>query len=190
MSMRPVYEETRIPVQVRRLMIFDEICRLAKSKPDEIVHLSPYTRLAFGVMYLQDFKKFVAFGGMFEYAHTRQEVIEQRIHLIPTGDLVMCALTVNLKPFTKPARHFTQLLCYWNGYVKNRMHAYIDYREEHFFKINDEIDCADPVHKFHERLVATSRLPLWDDRDELIADIYPDKKGQPKPERYNEKRLV
>lgn len=188
--MRPVYEETRIPVQVRRLMIFDEICRLAKSKPDEIVHLSPYTRLAFGVMYLQDFKKFVAFGGMFEYAHTRQEVIEQRIHLIPTGDLVMCALTVNLKPFTKPARHFTQLLYYWNGYVKNRMHAYIDYREEHFFKINDEIDCADPVHKFHERLVATSRLPLWDDRDELIADIYPDKKGQPKPERYNEKRLV
>ena len=91
-------------------MIFDEICRLAKSKPDEIVHLSPYTQLAFGVMYLQDFKRFVAFGGVFEYAHTREEVIKQRIHLIPNDELVMCALTVNLKAFTKPARHSTQLL--------------------------------------------------------------------------------
>ena len=41
--MRSIYEETRIPVQIRRLMVFDEICQLAKSKPDEIVHLSPYT---------------------------------------------------------------------------------------------------------------------------------------------------
>ncbi|MGM8887705.1 hypothetical protein ACS8FD_17405, partial [Psychrobacter sp. 1U2] len=115
--MYPVYEEKRIPLQVRRLMAFDEICQLAKSKPDEIVHLSPYTQLAFGVMYLRDFKRFVAFGGVFEYAHTREEVIEQRINVIPSDELVMCALTVNLKPFTKPARNAFQLLWQWNSYV-------------------------------------------------------------------------
>ena len=42
--MRLIYEETRIPVQIRRLMVFDEICRLAKSKPDEIVRLSFYAQ--------------------------------------------------------------------------------------------------------------------------------------------------
>lgn len=188
--MRPIYEETRIPVQIRRLMVFDEICRLAKSKPDEIVHLSPYTQLSFGVMYLQDFKKFIAFGGMFEYAHTREEVIEQDISLIPDDELIMCALTVNLKPFTKPVHNSIQLLWQWNRYVRNRMHAYVDYREESFFKVNDEIDWEYPAHKFHQRLVATARLPLWDDREELIADVYRDKKGQPRAERYNEKRLI
>lgn len=188
--MRTIYEETRIPVQIRRLMIFDEICQLAKSKPDEIVHLSPYTQLAFGVMYLKDFKRFVAFGGMFEYAHTRAEVIEQGIDVIPNDELVMCGLTVNLKSFTRPARNSVQLLWQWNRYVRNRLHAYIDYREEHFFKINDELDWEYPAHKFHQRLVATARLPLWDDRDELIADVYRDKKLQSRPKRYNEKRLV
>ena len=188
--MRSIYEKVRVPVQIRRLMVFDEICRLAKAKPNEIVHLSPYTQLAFGVMYLKDFKRFVAFGGMFEYAHTREEVIEQGVDVIANDELVMCALTVKLIPFTKPARNSVQLLWQWNRYVRNRLHAYIDYREEHFFKINDEIDWEYPAHKFHQRLVATARLLLWDDRDELIADVYRDKKGQPKPKHYNEKRLV
>ena len=70
------------------------------------------------------------------------------------------------------------------------MHAYVDYREEVFFRINDEIDSDYPPHKFHDRLVATARLPLWDDRDELIADVYRDNQGEPKPERYNERRLL
>lgn len=187
--MRSVYEENRIPLQIRRLMIFDEICQLAQKKPDEIVHLSRYTQLALGVMYLRDFNKYIAFGGMFEYAHTREEVIEQGINVFPNDELVRCAITVNLKPFTKPARAPIQLLWHWNNYVKNRQHAYIDYCEESFFRINDEIDWEYPPHKFHDRLVATARLPLWDDRDELIADVYRDKKGQPRPKRYNEKRL-
>ena len=108
--MRLIYEEVRVPVQIRRLMVFDEICRLAKAKPNEIVHLSPYTQLAFGVIYSKDLKRFVAFGGMFEYAHTREEVIEQGIDVIANDELVMCALTVNLIPFTKPARNSVQLL--------------------------------------------------------------------------------
>ena len=188
--MYEVYEDESIPLQIRRLMVFDEICKLAKKEPDEIIHLSKFTQLSLGVMYLKDFKKFIAFGGVFEYAHTREEVIEQGIDVIANDELVMCALTVNLIPFTKPARNSVQLLWQWNRYVRNRLHAYIDYREEHFFKINDEIDWEYPAHKFHQRLVATARLPLWDDRDELIADVYRDKKGQPRSKYYNEKRLV
>ena len=188
--MRSVYEEERIPLQIRRLMIFSEICKLAKNKPDEIIHLSRFTQLSFGVMYLKDFKRFIAFGGVFEYAETREEVIEQRIKVFPNDEPVKRALTVNLKQFTQPTRTPMQLVWYWNRYIKNRMHAYIDYREEGFFRINDEIDSEYPPHKFHDRLVATAHLPLWDDRDELIADVYRDNKGQPRPERYNEKRLI
>ena len=188
--MRSVYEDKRIPLQIRRLMIFDEICKLAKKKPDEIVHLSKFTQLSFGVMYLKDFKRFIAFGGVFEYAQTPEEVIEQRIRIFPNDEPVKCALTVNLKQFTRPASTPIQLVWYWNKYVKNRMHAYVDYREEVFFRINDEIDSDYPPHKFHDRLVATARLPLWDDRDELIADVYRDNQGEPRPERYNERRLL
>lgn len=108
--MRPIYEETRIPIQIRRLMIFDEICRLAKKQPDEIVHLSPYTQLSLGVMYLKDFKKFIVFGGVFEYAETQEEVIEQRIKVFPNDEPVRRALTVNLEQFTKPARTPLQLV--------------------------------------------------------------------------------
>lgn len=188
--MSSVYEDERIPLQIRRLMIFDEICHKAKKYPDEIIHLSKFTQLSLGVMYLKDFKKFIAFGGVFEYAETREEVIEQRIRVFPNDEPVTRALTVNLKQFTRPARKPLQLLWYWNAYVKNRMHAYIDYREEVFFRINDEIDSELPPHKFHDRLVATARMPLWDDREELIADVYRDNRGQPKPEKYNERRLI
>ncbi|CAM4138953.1 hypothetical protein PSAR109036_11050 [Psychrobacter arenosus] len=188
--MRPIYEEERLPVQVRRFMVFDELCRKAKSRPDEIVHLSKWSQLALGIMYLKDFKKYIAFGGVFEYADTHEEVIEQRINVFPNDEKVMCALTVNLKQFTKPAYSSIELLWRWNDYVKNRMHAYIDYREECFFRINDEIDWEYPPHKFHDRLVATARIPMWDDREELIADVFKgDKKGRPKPDRYNEKRM-
>lgn len=188
--MRSVYEEERIPLQIRRLMIFSEICCKAKENPDEIIHLSRFTQLSFGVMYLKDFNKFIAFGGVFEYAETRKEVIEQRIKVFPNDEPVVRALTVNLKQFTQPARVPLQLLWHWNKYIKNRMHAYVDYREEHFFKINDEIDPEFSPHMFHDRLVATAHLPLWDDREELVANIYCGNNGKPRPEKYNEKRLI
>lgn len=141
-------------------------------------------------MYLQEKKNYIAFGGIFKYAHTRKEVIEQGVHHLPHYEYVMCAITVKRQAFTKPVRTPIELLWYWNTYIKNRMHAYIDYREEVFLRINDEIDDEYPPHKFHDRLVATARLPLWDDRDELISDVYRDNKGQPRPERYDEKRSV
>ena len=39
-----VYEDERIPLQIRRLLIFDEICKLAKKQPDEIIHLLFYAQ--------------------------------------------------------------------------------------------------------------------------------------------------
>ena len=36
--MRTTYEEKRIPLQIRRLMLFNEICHKAKKYPDEVVH--------------------------------------------------------------------------------------------------------------------------------------------------------
>lgn len=39
--MRPIYAQSRVPLQIRRLMIFNEICRKAKQYPDEIVYLTP-----------------------------------------------------------------------------------------------------------------------------------------------------
>ena len=105
-----VYEDERIPLQIRRLLIFDEICKLANKQPDEIIHLSRFTELSLGVMYLKDFKKFIAFGGVFEYAETQEEVIEQRIKVFPNDEPVRRALTVNLEQFTKPARTPLQLV--------------------------------------------------------------------------------
>lgn len=161
--MRSIYEDTRVPLQLRRLMVFTEICQRAKAKPDEMVHLSAYTQLSLGVVYISAFNAFIAYGGVFEYAHTREEVEAQGIALIPNDEWVACALTTNLVAFTKPARYPVQLLWYWNAYVKNRLHEYVDSHETHFFKINDEIDLEYAPHRYHERLIATVHLPLWDD---------------------------
>lgn len=179
--MRSIYEDKRIPVPLRRLMAFDELCKKAKLHPDKIVHLSRFTQLAFGLIYLKDIKSYMAYGGIFEYAHTRQE----GIHIIPEDELIMCALTVNLESFTKPVATPIQLLWHWNNFVKNRLHCYIDYREECFFRINDEVDEEYAPHQFHERLVATAHLPMWDDRSELISNINSTSKtGRMRPSCY------
>lgn len=38
--MRPIYENKRIPLQLRRLMIFSEICLKAKQCPHENVYMN------------------------------------------------------------------------------------------------------------------------------------------------------
>jgi len=162
--MRSIYEKVRVPIQIRRLMVFDEICRLAKAKPNKIVHLSPYTQLAFGVIYLKDLKRFVAFGGMFKYAHTRQEVIEQGLDKQFHEDTVMCAITTERQAFTKAYRTPLGLLMSWNKQVKNRAYTCLDGNVKHFFKVNDELELDYPPHKFYGRLVAAKGLPLWDDK--------------------------
>ena len=56
--MRTAYEEKRIPLQIRRLMLFSEICRKAKKHPDEIVHLAGYSKVAFSIVYSKKDKKY------------------------------------------------------------------------------------------------------------------------------------
>ena len=162
--MYEVYEDESIPLQIRRLMVFDEICKLAKKEPDEIIHLSKFTQLSLGVMYLKDFKKFIAFGGVFEYAHTRQEVIEQGLDKQFHEDTVMCAITTERQAFTKASRTPLGLLMSWNKQVKNRAYTCLDGNVKHFFKVNDELELDYPPHKFYGRLVAARGLPLWDDK--------------------------
>ncbi|WP_227672089.1 hypothetical protein [Psychrobacter urativorans] len=188
--MRPIYEQTIIPLHVRRLMIFNEICRKAKNKPNKVVHLSQHTKLAFGVMYLQDCRKYIAYGGMFEYAHIRREVIEQGVHRLPHYEYVMCAITVRRQAFTKPVRTPIALLWQWQNYVKNRRYTCLDDDAQHFFPINDELEMDYPPHRYHERLVATKCLPLWDEQKILTTPAYFDTKGRLRPKGYPEKRLV
>lgn len=160
--MYSTYEDERIPIQIRRLMIFNKICRRAKNNPDKIAHLDFYSQIAFGVIYVKRDKKYIAFGSVFKYAHTRQEVIEQEVDKYPHEEYVMCAITTKKQAFTKAARTRLGLLISWNKYVKNRPYHYIDNRIKGFFKINDELEIDYPPHKFNERLVAIKNLPLWD----------------------------
>ena len=161
--MRTAYEEKRIPLQVRRLMLFNEICRKAKKYPDEIVQLAGYSKIAFTVTYSKKDKKYTAFGGVFKYAHTRQEVIEKGLDKLPHDELVMCALTVKRQAFTKASRTPLGLLIEWNKHVKNKPFKCIKDNIDTFFKVNDELETDYPPHRFYERLVASAYLPLWGD---------------------------
>lgn len=161
--MRTAYEEKRIPLQIRRLMLFNEICRKAKKYPDEIVQLAGYSKIAFTVTYSKKDKKYTAFGGVFKYAHTRQEVIEKGLDKLPHDELVMCALTIKRQAFTKASRTPLGLLIEWNKHVKNKPFKCIKDNIDTFFKVNDELETDYPPHRFYERLVASAYLPLWGD---------------------------
>lgn len=163
--MRSVYEDKRIPLQIRRLMIFSKICQLAKKQPDEIVYLSPEVRLVFSVIYFEKSKKYVAYGGVFEYAHTRAEIIEQGVDKMPHNEYVMCAITVKRQAFTRATRTPLGLLIHWNKHVNNRSYKCIDGNAKDFFKVNDELEINYPAHEFHERLVASVQLPLWNNEN-------------------------
>ena len=92
--MRPIYEESRIPIQIRRLMVFDEICRKAKARPYSNIYLSTKSQLAFSVMYFKDSKKYVAYGGVFEYSYISDEGIKYDFDIPIHSDYPMCAITV------------------------------------------------------------------------------------------------
>ncbi len=160
--MRTTYEEKRIPLQIRRLMIFNEVCRKARKYPDEVAHLACYSEIAFSIVYSKKDKKYTAFGSLFKYAHTRQEVIEQGLDKLPHDETVMCAITVERQAFTRAARTPLGLLINWNKQVKNKAYRCIDDNVKNFFKVNDELEIDYPPHKFYERLVASANLPLWD----------------------------
>ncbi|WP_201589586.1 hypothetical protein [Psychrobacter sp. Pi2-51] len=162
--MEYVYEDKRIPLQIRRLMLFNQVCRVAKKRPDEIVHLAGYSTIAFSIIYSKKDKKYTAFGGEFKYAHTRQEVIEQGLDKLPHDDTVMCAIMVKRQAFTKAARTPLGLLINWNKHVKNRTYMCLEDNVKSFFKVNDELEMDYPPHKFYGKLVASADLPLWDNK--------------------------
>ncbi len=163
------YSETcldeRIPLQLRRYWVFEEICKKAHCHPNKLVYLSKYSQQALSVTYLKDFNKYIAYGGVFEYAQNEYEIKEQGINVFPTNEPVKQALTVNRVQSTRPVKHPLQMLWEWNKYIYNRISAYVDWDEECFFRINEEIDELYPAHLYHARLVATARLPLWDNID-------------------------
>ena len=162
--MRTTYEEKRIPLQIRRLMLFNEVCHKAKNHPDEIVHLAGYSKIAFSIIYSKKDKKYTAFGGEFKYAHTRQEVIEQGLDKMPHDDTVMCALMVKRQAFTKSARTPLGLLIGWNKHVKNKTYMCLEGNVRSFLKVNDELEMDYPPHKFYGKLAASADLPLWDNK--------------------------
>ena len=161
--MRLIYKDKRIPLQIRRLMIFNKVCCVAKEDPNELIHLPCYSQIAFSIVYSKKDKKYTAFGSVFKYAHTRQEVIEQGIDKRFHEDTVMCAITTEIQAFTKASRTSLGLLMSWNKHVKNRAYTCLDSNVEIFFKVNDELELDYPHHKFYGRLVAAKDLSLWDE---------------------------
>lgn len=151
-----------LPLQIHRLIIFNRICRKARMCPDEIVYLSSETQLAFSVIYLRKNKKYLAYGGVFEYAHTRKEVLEKELDKIYYEELVMCAITIKKQFFTKPASTPLALLKQWNKYVKNRPYNYVSGNLDTFFPVNDELEKDYLPHEYHKHLLAIKNLPLWD----------------------------
>lgn len=159
--MRSAYEDKRIPLQIRQLLIFLNICRKAKNNPNQIIHLSGYSKLAFGVQYLQGSRRYIAYGGVFEYAHTRAQVVEQGVNKLPHDEYVMCAIIVKKQAFTKAMRTPFGLLINWNNYVNNKLHYCLKNDVEYFIKVNDELEVDYLPHKYDGRLVAATDLPLW-----------------------------
>ncbi|WP_227430258.1 hypothetical protein [Psychrobacter sp. I-STPA6b] len=138
-----------------------------KKNPNKITHIDSWTSQAVGVIYFSDFKKFIAYGGIYQYANNADEIKKQGVYITPNEE-ISCSLTVCSQAFTKPVNNPFTMLWQWNHTVKNRLVAYFD--GQHFFKINDEIDDEIddeyPPHIYHDRIVASSLLPLWNDRDE------------------------
>lgn len=161
--MRAIYEEQRIPLQIRRLMIFAKLCRKARSYLNEFAYLNTETELALKVIYFERSKRYVAYGGVFDYAHTRREILEKEIDKIHHEELVMCAITIKAQAFTNPVRTPLALLWQWNKQVKNKPCNYVYDNPHHFFAVNDELEKDYLPHEYHKHLLAIKNLPLWDD---------------------------
>lgn len=162
--MRPIYEESRIPIQIRRLMVFDEICRKAKACPYSNIYLSTKSQLAFSVMYFKDSKKYVAYGGVFEYSYISDEGIKYDFDIPIHSDYPMFAITVKGQPFTRPARTPLGLLTDWNRYVQNKVSNSFEDDLNSMFLLHGELDKIYIPHRFYEILVSSADLPLWDNK--------------------------
>ena len=163
--MRPIYEESRIPIQIHRLSIFIKICRKAKARPYSNIYLSTKSQLAFSVMYFKDIKKYVAYGGVLEYSYISDEGIKYDFDIPIHSDYPMCAITVKGQPFTRPARTPLGLLTDWNRYVQNKVSNSFEDDLNSMFLLHGELDKIYIPHRFYEILVSSADLPLWDNKN-------------------------
>ena len=161
--MRSVYGNKRIPLQIRRLMIFSEICFKAKQCPHENVYVTTKSQLAFSIIYCNKSKKYVAYGGVFEYSYILDEGIKYDFDMPINSDYPMCQITVKGQPFTRPARTPLGLLIDWNKYVKNKVSNCFEDDLNSLFLLNGELEKDYLPHRFYEILVSSANLPLWDD---------------------------
>ena len=160
--MHYVYEDERIPLQIRRLLIFDEICLKAKSCPHENVYVNTKSQLAFSVMYFKKSKKYVAYGSVFEYSYISDEGIKYDFDIPINSDYPMCQITVKGQPFTRPARTPLGLLIDWNKYVRNKVSNCFEDDLNSLFLLHGELDKDCLPHRFYEILLSSANLPLWD----------------------------
>ena len=161
--MRSIYENKRIPLQLRRLMIFSEICLKAKQCPHENVYMNTKSQLAFSVIYCTKSKRYVAYGSVFEYSYISDEGIKYDFDIPINSDYPMCQITVKGQPFTRPARTPLGLLIDWNRYVKNKVSNGFKDDLNSLFLLQGELEKDYVPHRFYEILVSSAYLPLWDD---------------------------
>ena len=160
--MHPIYENKRIPLQLRRLMIFSEMCSKAKQCPYENVYVNTKSQLAFSIMYFKKSKKYVAYGSVFEYSYISDEGIKYDFDIPINSDYPMCQITVKGQPFTRPARTPLGLLIDWNKYVKNKVSNCFEDNLNSLFLLHGELEKDYTPHRFYEVLVSSANLPLWD----------------------------
>ncbi|MGP4953247.1 hypothetical protein ACTXGO_13850 [Psychrobacter sp. T6-1] len=99
-----VYEDERIPLQIRRLLIFTKTCIKARQFPNESMHVTTKSKLAFGIIYFSKSKKYVAYGSIFAFTYVMEEDITEDFDIAINSDYPMCQITVKGQPFTRPAR--------------------------------------------------------------------------------------
>lgn len=165
--MEYVYEDKRIPLQIRRLLIFDEICRKAKRYPDEIVYFSAETQLAFGVIYFERTKKYIAYGGVFEYSYMLSDGTKQNFDVPINDDLEMCEISIKKRQFTKSVNTPIELWWRWNKHVKKQFHAYLYHYQNYLIQIDDETDLGYRINSTQKCLLASAKLPLWNNMKRL-----------------------
>lgn len=159
--MRSIYEDERIPLQIRRLIVFSNICRKARRYPDEVVYLSPETQLAFSVIYFERSKKYIAYGGVFEYSYMSNGGSSQNFDLPINDDLTTCEILIKKRQFTKSVDTPIELWWRWNNRVRKQFHAYLYNYQNHLIQVNDETDLGYEVNNTKKCLLASAKLPLW-----------------------------
>ena len=160
--MRSVYEDERIPLQIRRLMIFTKTCLKARQSPNESMYLTTKSQLAFSIIYFSKSKKYVAYGSIFGFTYVTEEDITEDFDIPINSDYPMCQITVKGQAFTRPARTPLGLIIDWNEYVQNKVSNSFEDDLNTLFLLHGELGKDYLPYRFYEQLLSSTDLPLWD----------------------------